>query len=34
LTRTADVLTDPRRGFERLYRIVVCTTQADAAGCE
>ncbi|HEX5658559.1 MAG TPA: hypothetical protein VFX59_15255, partial [Polyangiales bacterium] len=34
LTRVADVLTDPRRGFERLYSIVVCTTHAGAAGCE
>jgi hypothetical protein len=34
LTRVADVLTDPRRGFERLYQIVRCTTQSGAQGCE
>ncbi|HEY6877115.1 MAG TPA: hypothetical protein VI299_03810, partial [Polyangiales bacterium] len=34
LTRMADVLTDPRRGFERLYQIVRCTTTAGSAGCE
>jgi hypothetical protein len=34
LTRVADVLTDPRRGFERLYRIVQCTTKAGRVGCE
>jgi hypothetical protein len=34
LTQVADVLTDDRRGFERLYRIVQCTTKAGLVGCE
>jgi hypothetical protein len=34
LTGVADVLTDPQRGFERLYQIVHCTTQQTAPGCD
>ncbi len=34
LTRVADVLTDKDRGFERLYRIVQCTTDASTPHCE